>query len=177
MKLQILLLCYISCFLRTSAFNVQPSLLLTKQQIPHQIRHYVPPVGASNQENSAVDDSALREGIDKAWRYLPKPLLRIGGKGVSDSHGNSLKELLNAHTAVKVKINSSKLGSLEDVFEILKAQVEKKGNISGVELLHIRKSENTIMLGKNGTMKEILEGKFPPAKDVGEKGATDSFSS
>ena len=107
-------------------------------------------------------DSALRGGIDKAWKYVKKPLLRIGGKGVSDSHGNSLKELLNAHTVVKVKINSTKIGSLEDAFEALKAAVEKKGDMKDVELLHIRNSENTLLLGKGGTMENIRIGAFPP---------------
>jgi len=158
----------------TSAFNVYPSSSLATWQKTSHYSHIVSPVrvSTSSEENDAVDDSVIRAGIDKAWRYVPKPLLRIGGKGVSDSHGNSLKELLNAHTAVKVKINSSKLGSLEDVFEILKGQVEKKGDISGVELIHVRKSENTIMLAKKGTMKSIQDGNFPPEKDV-----ADSFSS
>ena len=32
--------------------------------------------------------------MEKTWRYVKKPLLRIGNKGPSKSHGNSLKELL-----------------------------------------------------------------------------------
>ena len=116
----------------------------------------------SAEDEGLEQDSALRGGIDKAWKHVKKPLLRIGGKGVSDSHGNSLKELLNAHTVVKVKINSTKLGSFEDVFEALKAAVEKKGDMKDVELLHIRKSENTLLLGKGGTMENIRIGAYPP---------------
>ena len=104
----------------------------------------------------------LQDGIDRAWRHAPKPLLRIGGKGIANSHGNSLRELLNAHTVVKVKINSTKLGSLEDVFEELKSLVGQTEGFSGVELIHVRNSENTIMIGKEGTIDSIRDGSFPP---------------
>lgn len=36
---------------------------------------------------------------------MKKPLLRLGAKGASISHGNSLKQLLEDHTAVKVKVD------------------------------------------------------------------------
>jgi RNA-binding protein YhbY len=104
----------------------------------------------------------LRPRIEKAWRHVKKPLLRIGGKGISDSHGNSLQELLKAHTAVKVKINSTKLGTYEDIFNLLKSVVEKKSDMTGIELIHIRNSENTIMVGLEGTLDNIREGTFPP---------------
>lgn len=45
-----------------------------------------------------------------AWRYVRKPLLSIGGKGAALSHGNSLRQLLNDHTAVKVKVNLKTFG-------------------------------------------------------------------
>ena len=48
--------------------------------------------------------------LEKTWRYVKKPLLRIGNKGPSKSHGNSLRELLVHHTVVKVKINTHKMG-------------------------------------------------------------------
>lgn len=47
---------------------------------------------------------------EKAWRYAKKPLLSIGAKGASFSHGNSLRQLLDAHTIVKVKVNTNKFG-------------------------------------------------------------------
>lgn len=53
-----------------------------------------------------VDDVKM----EKVWRYIKKPLLRIGSKGLTESHGNSLKELLAQHDAVKVKVNTGKLG-------------------------------------------------------------------
>ena len=102
-------------------------------------------------------------GIDAAWRYIKKPLLRIGGKGVSESHGRSLCELLNAHSAVKVKVNTKKLGSLEDAFAVIKELAEKPGKIKGIELIHIRNSDNIIMFGKEGTLDMIRAGEFPPS--------------
>lgn len=56
---------------------------------------------------AATDD----DKVEKAWRHVKKPLLRIGGKGVSKTHGNSLRQLLKDHTAVKVKINTDKYGA------------------------------------------------------------------
>jgi hypothetical protein len=50
--------------------------------------------------------------IEKAWRHAKKPLLRIGGKGATQTHGNSLRQLLEDHTVVKVKINTQKYGTL-----------------------------------------------------------------
>ena len=47
------------------------------------------------------------EGAEEIlWRHVKKPLLRLGAKGASVSHGNSLKQLLEDHTAVKVKVNT-----------------------------------------------------------------------
>ena len=117
----------------------------------------------STSDDDEPSSTVLQEGIDQTWRHVPKPLLRIGGKGIAESHGNSLRELLNAHTVVKVKINSTKLGSLEDVFETLKSTVDKSEDCPGVELIHVRNSENTILIGKKGTMDDIREGKFPPS--------------
>ena len=49
-------------------------------------------------------------GIEKAWRHAKKPLLRVGGKGFTKTHGNSLRQLLEDHTVVKVKLNTKKYG-------------------------------------------------------------------
>lgn len=46
------------------------------------------------------------EAKEIVWRHVKKPLLRLGAKGASASHGNSLKQLLEDHTAVKVKVNT-----------------------------------------------------------------------
>jgi hypothetical protein len=50
------------------------------------------------------------KGAELAWRYAKKPLLRIGVKGATMTHGNSLRQLLEAHTVVKVKVNTQKFG-------------------------------------------------------------------
>lgn len=147
-------MCLTSIALSTS-FTVQPQLCASKRNQSNNIHKRL---------QAAVVNGELDEGIDRAWRSVPKPLLRIGGKGIAKSHGNSLRELLNAHTIVKVKINSTKLGSLEDVFESLKEVVEQSQEFSGVELIHVRNSENTIMLGKAGTMDNIRDGTFPPSE-------------
>lgn len=47
---------------------------------------------------------------EKVWRHAKKPLLRIGSKGATHSHGNSLRQLLDDHTVVKVKFNLKKFG-------------------------------------------------------------------
>lgn len=48
---------------------------------------------------------------EKTWRHAKKPLLSIGSKGATHSHGNSLRQLLNDHTVVKVKVNTKKFGT------------------------------------------------------------------
>lgn len=50
--------------------------------------------------------------MEKAWRYVKKPYLSIGSKGAGPSHGNSLRQLLDQHSVVKVKINTYKLGEI-----------------------------------------------------------------
>ena len=56
--------------------------------------------------------------IEKAWRHVKKPLLRIGSKGAAPSHGNSLRQLLEQHDTVKVKINTWKLGKIKYMFHV-----------------------------------------------------------
>jgi hypothetical protein len=50
------------------------------------------------------------DSMEKVWRHAKKPLLRIGSKGATHSHGNSLRQLLEDHTVVKVKCNLKKFG-------------------------------------------------------------------
>jgi hypothetical protein len=60
-----------------------------------------------------VDEVSLKRALDpteKAWRYATKVLLRIGSKGATLTHGNSLRQLLEQHEVVKVKINTRKFG-------------------------------------------------------------------
>jgi hypothetical protein len=93
-------------------------------------------------------------------------MLRIGSKGVSATHANSLGELLEAHTCVKVKINTHKLGSLEEAFVCIQNVVVENNSSSNIELIHVRKSDNMIMIGKEGALDMIRAGDFPPPPPV-----------
>ena len=59
------------------------------------------------------DEPETLDEVEKAWRYVKKPLLSIGAKGAKISHGNSLRQLLDSHTAVKVKVNTNKFGKFQ----------------------------------------------------------------
>lgn len=115
---------------------------------------------ASSPPTNAADSGDLTE---KAWRYVKRPLLSIGAKGASPSHGNSLRQLLEAHTAVKVKVNVKPFdGSLDTAFETLRELAEQSGAPQGMELLQAREGENTILLGMPGTLQKLEQGTFPP---------------
>lgn len=64
------------------------------------------------ERNAPSHMDSNRSNLEKTWRYVKRPLLRIGGKGITLTHGNSLRELLQAHTVVKVKVNSPKYGKI-----------------------------------------------------------------
>lgn len=118
-------------------------------------------------DDAAVEEPFLTQAsskVDAAWRYVKKPFLRIGDKGVAQSHANSLCELLNAHTLVKVKINSSKNDDdWKEAFENLKRLAEESGKVKGgVELIQYRASEKIVLCGKQGAMEMIEKGEFPP---------------
>jgi hypothetical protein len=48
--------------------------------------------------------------MEEVWRYAKKALISVGGKGATDKHGNSLRQLLDDHTIVKVKVNTKSFG-------------------------------------------------------------------
>ena len=116
----------------------------------------------STSDDKLETDASTNPNIESAWRFAKKPLLRIGGKGISKTHCNSLIELLNAHTVVKVKFNTQKFGSLEDAFEAMKKLAEETGEMKEIELIQFRNSDNVVMFGKPGAMDLIIEGGFPP---------------
>jgi RNA-binding protein YhbY len=110
----------------------------------------------------------LLPNMERAWRHVKKPLLSIGGKGATLSHGNSLRQLLDAHTVVKIKINTKQFeNSLQVAFEALKRLAMEAGS-DDIELLQVREKENVILVGAQGTRALIEAGKFPPAKPVDE---------
>ena len=103
------------------------------------------------------------EPSEKLWRYVKKPLLRIGAKGATHSHGNSLRQLLEDHTAVKVKINTKKYnGSLEDAARTLKDLAIENGAPDDTEIIQFRDSEKTVLFGSPGTVRQCADGTFPP---------------
>ena len=52
--------------------------------------------------------------MEEVWRYVKKPLISVGGKGATSKHGNSLRQLLDDHTVVKVKVNTKSFGRSKD---------------------------------------------------------------
>ena len=57
------------------------------------------------------EEEAPLDAQEKVWRFAKKPLLHIGSKGATHSHGNSFRQLLEDHTVVKVKVNTKKFGT------------------------------------------------------------------
>jgi len=117
---------------------------------------------SSSDNNPAFEQ--LSGNRQKAWQHAKKPLLRIGGKGATKTHGNSLRQLLDQHTVVKVKVNPSAFedNSLLNAFEVLKQLAVDSGANDGMELIHIRTSDKVILFGKEGTLDLIDAGDFPP---------------
>ena len=103
------------------------------------------------------------DGMERAWRYAKKPLLHIGSKGAHLSHGNSLRQLLEDHTVVKVKVNTRRFGgSLQEAFEHLRDLAEESGAVKDIELVQARDGEKIILFGMPGTLEKIRQGTFPP---------------
>lgn len=104
------------------------------------------------------------EASEKAWRYAKKPLLRIGSKGATHAHGNSLRQLLEDHTVVRVKVNTKKFNnSVQQASETLKALAVENGAPADLEIIQIREGSKEIMFGMPGTVQRMEEGTFPPA--------------
>jgi RNA-binding protein YhbY len=113
-------------------------------------------------EEVEKQNTAPVDGLEKAWRYAKKTLLSIGAKGAQFSHGNSLRQLLESHTIVKVKVNTQKFGTLEAAFEQIRDLALEAGAPEGIEMVQHRVSENTILFGRPGTLASIEKGDFPP---------------
>ena len=103
---------------------------------------------------------AVLGNMERVWRSVDKVMLSIGAKGATITQGNSLRQLVEQHTVVKVKVNMSLFESLEDAFEELKILTEDAGADEGLECLHIRRSDNIILVGKGGTRELIERGDF-----------------
>ena len=124
-----------------------------------------------NTEGDDDDDESARsiapsppiQGMEKAWRYAKKPLLSIGAKGATATHGNSLRQLLEHHVIVKVKVNTQSFDNLQDAFQRLRDLAVASGAPDTLELLQARESEKILLFGMPGTLERIQSGEFPPA--------------
>ena len=66
--------------------------------------------------SSATEESSIPDKLmEEVWRYSKKPLISVGGKGATKKHGNSLRQLLDDHTVVKVKVNTKSFGTSRGV--------------------------------------------------------------
>mmetsp|Transcript_25184 Transcript_25184/g.45344 ORF Transcript_25184/g.45344 Transcript_25184/m.45344 type:complete len:198 (-) Transcript_25184:70-663(-) len=163
-----LLLSPSSAFVTTPESKRYTSIIDTKSQSTFGTTNHEPITSNKHQCSlnlSSTNDPTeqLTGNREKAWRHAKKPLLRIGGKGATKAHGNSLRQLLDQHTVVKVKINTGPFdGSLQKAFDILKELAVEAGADAGVELIHIRTSEKVIMFGREGALGLIDGGDFPP---------------
>lgn len=119
-------------------------------------------------DNWDVSD-APPENLEKAWRYAKKPLLSIGGKGATEKHGNSLRQLLEAHTVVKVKVNTQSFGDLQTAFEQLRDLAVQSGASDDIECVQAREFDKVIMFALPGTLARIKSGEFPPKEEEQEE--------
>lgn len=122
------------------------------------------------------NDNENMKLMEKVWRYNKKPLLSIGAqKGPTNKHGNSLRELLQHHTTVKVKTQllfnasnrNSDAQSMQDqmvqVYHQLKEHaVNADPSLRDMELLQVRVNERILLVGLPGTKQRIIDGTYPP---------------
>ena len=107
------------------------------------------------------------DATERVWRYAKKPLLRIGSKGATHSHGNSLRQLLEDHVVVKVKVNTKKFNnSVQQAYETLRNLAVENGAPAELELIQLREGSKEILFAMPGTIKRMEEGTFPPPAPV-----------
>jgi RNA-binding protein YhbY len=125
-------------------------------------------------EEFLLEDSPVAlDATEMAWRYAKKPLLRIGSKGATHSHGNSLRQLLLDHTVVKVKVNTKKFNnSVQQAYETLRTLAVENGAPDDIELIQLREGSKEILFAMPGTLKKMEQGSFPPPVPV-ENGDAD----
>jgi len=111
---------------------------------------------------SAAGSNIPDKLMEEVWRYAKKPLISVGGKGATKKHGNSLRQLLDDHTVVKVKVNTKSFGTLEKAYESLRDLAIESGASDSIEMIQMREIDRTIMFGLPGTMVNVENGSFPP---------------
>lgn len=146
-----------------SAFVVQHQTTVLEQKTYHQEKTtalwLIDDVDTPNETPS--ESTRELNAMERTWRSVKKPMVRIGSKGTALSHGNSLRELLNAHTVVKVKVNNSRI-PLEETFAVLKEFAVQSGASQEIELIQARDKEKIILVGLPGTLEKIENGSYPP---------------
>ena len=117
-----------------------------------------------NDDSVVVQESKPQLDVqEQVWRFVKKPLLHIGSKGATKSHGNSLRQLLEDHTVVKVKVNTRKFGgSLENAANALKDIAVENGASVDIEIIQMRDYGNIVLYGIPGTLQRMEDGSFPP---------------
>lgn len=149
----------------TSTISSSPSLQVLRDHRDIQSKKDQEESDDEEMDFEALFEEAENEvdGLEKAWRYAKKPLLSIGSKGATLTQGNSLRQMLDQHTVVKVKVNTRRFnGSLEEAFDAIKALVVSSGGNPNIELVQAREGEKIIMFGLPGTLERIQRGDFPP---------------
>ena len=108
-SLSMLILAFVCTISMVSAFVVlrSPSGIRVVSNIPVATGIFRMTLTA---EESNIPDKLMEE----VWRYAKKPLISVGGKGATNKHGNSLRQLLDDHTIVKVKVNTKAFGKSGD---------------------------------------------------------------
>ena len=94
----------------TDAFMVSSSRVSSCYHCPGQ-SYLEPPSLLRMTPDDMPESSNNDNNMESVWRFIKKPLLRLGSKGISPSHGNSLRELLKSHRVIKVKVNNRKDGT------------------------------------------------------------------
>ena len=81
--------------------------------------------------------------MEKVWRYAKKALISVGGKGATIKHGNNLRQLLDDHTIVKVKVNTKTFGKLINKTHKVNANINqindvlsRKAEIFGILIIY-----------------------------------------
>jgi hypothetical protein len=64
----------------------------------------------NNNINININPDIAIPVMEKVWRYAKRALISVGGKGATIKHGNNLRQLLDDHTIVKVKVNTKTFG-------------------------------------------------------------------
>ena len=85
------------------------------------------------------------EQLKQWWDGINRALISVGGKGVQQSHVNSLRESLRSHERVKVKLASDRMNSIDTAADFINNDLLK----NNAELLECRKRE--FMVGRTDT--------------------------